>query len=367
MDAYLWHQQARAEAVEAPSVHTVAEIRAMSTSARESYVGARRRWLRSLRFDTAAARWARRTLTDLVEDNRHSPPGAKDVIAVSASFAVGKSTLVRAWAQEIYRQTIGDRIRYDELPTWRKAPGVVADEIPVVWFDLGAASKVRAFNMQLLQYFGYPLGGAIHDLTARIPQAIDAHRVRLVIVDDTNLLNLRHKDARDVLDHLKHVNTVLGQRGASMVLVGADLEHSPIYSDPQIAGRLRTVNLHPQTIDTPQDAASWQNVLEGIETTVLPYLPAARPGLLAGQHAPRIWRRTQGYLGDVARLVTEAAHLAAIEDAWTIRVAHLEQVQLSRRAMVSMPPDRSATATSTTTRPTRPAKKSSAAPVGAAR
>lgn len=337
MDAYLWHQQARAEAVEAPSVHTVAEIRAMSTSARESYVGARRRWLRSLRFDTAAARWARRTLTDLVEDNRHSPPGAKDVIAVSASFAVGKSTLVRAWAQEIYRQTIGDRIRYDELPTWRKAPGVVADEIPVVWFDLGAASKVRAFNMQLLQYFGYPLGGAIHDLTARIPQAIDAHRVRLVIVDDTNLLNLRHKDARDVLDHLKHVNTVLGQRDASMVLVGADLDQSPIYKDPQIAGRLRTVNLRPHVIDTPQEVASWQKILEDVERIVLPHLPAGRPGLLAGQHAPRIWRRTQGYLGDLARLITEAAHLAALDDSWTIKVAHLEQVQLSKRATTSAP------------------------------
>ncbi|MFI2294954.1 TniB family NTP-binding protein [Isoptericola sp. NPDC019571] len=309
----------------------------MSTSARTRYLRHRRRWMRSLRFETPAIRQAYQTMTDLVEDNAVSPPGAKDVIAVTAPFAVGKSTLVRTWAQDRYRDIIGDRIHLSQLPTWNREPGVVADEVPVVWLDLEAASKVRAFNIQLLQYFGYPISGAITDLTARIHRILDAHRVRLLVVDDANLLNLRHRDARDVLDHLKHINTVLGQRGASLVLVGADLEDGAVVRDPQMAGRLRTISLKPCPIDTPAEITRWQNTLAGIEDLVLPYLPAAQRGILAGHHAPRIWRLTQGYLGDVARLIAEAAHLAAHEDTWTLRITDLERAQLSKRAQIAAP------------------------------
>lgn len=190
-------------------------------------------------------------------------------------------------------------------------------------------------------------------MTTRIADVVDNHRLRVLIVDDANLLNLRHRDARDVLDHLKHVNTVLGQRGASMVLVGANLEDGAIFSDPQIAGRLRTVRLQPFTVDTPQEVSAWQGFLRDVEKVLLPYLPAARPGLLAGTHAPRIWRRTQGYLGDTARLITEAAHLAAVDDSWTITTAHLERVSLSKRATSSEPPRR-------TTTPPRPPSPSTA-------
>ncbi len=348
MDARLWHEQARTETLAAPTPKTIAQLRAMSTSSRTRYLSHRRRWMRSLHFDTPATRQARQALTDLVEDNLTSMPGAKDVIAVTAPFAVGKSTLVRTWAQEQYRQIIEDRVHHSQVPTWNSNVGVVADEVPVVWLDLGAASKIRAFNIQFLQYFGYPIGGAIHDLTARIHRIVDAHRVRLLIVDDTNLLNLRHKDARDVLDHLKHVNTVLGQRGASMVLVGADLEDGAIFQDPQMAGRLRAIRLGPCSIDTPTGVAAWQETLASIENLVLPYLPAARPGILAGHHAPRLWRLTQGYLGDLARLIAEAAYIAAREDTWTIRIADLERPQLSRRAQHATPRLRETRAVKTT-------------------
>ncbi|CAM3539441.1 TniB family NTP-binding protein [Isoptericola cucumis] len=337
MTARLWHDQARAKPLIAPPVKAITQLRAMSDSSRTRYLQHRRRWMRSLRFETPAIVQARTTLTDLVEDNAVSTPAAKDVIAVSAPFAVGKSTLVRTWAQDQYRQIIGDRLHHSQMPTWHREVGIVADEIPVVWLDLGAASKVRAFNIQLLQYFGYPISGAIHDLTARIHRILDAHRVRLLVVDDTNLLNLRHQDARDVLDHLKHVNTMLGQRGATMVLVGANLEDGAIFHDPQMAGRLRTISLKACTIDTPVEVATWQSTLAGVERLVLPYLPTAMPGILAGHHAPRVWRLTQGYLGDVARLIADAAYIAAQEDTWTIRTADLERSQLSRRAQAAAP------------------------------
>ena len=332
MDARLWHLQVSVPPTAAPPPLPLAEIRAMNPTARSTYLRARRRWLGSLRVETAENQEAKQKLTDLVQANDCLPPGAKGVIAVTAPFAVGKSTLVREWAQGKYLEILGDRAVSPELPSWEVSPGAVADEIPVVWVDLMAAAKVRAFNIQVLQYLGYPIGGAIHDLTTRLARAIETHRVRLLVVDDSNLLNLRHRDARDVLDHLKYINTILGQRGATMALVGANLQDSLISKDPQLAGRLQDVCLRPLPVDTEQDTLAWQRVLRAMERSVLPYLPLAHEGLLQADHAPRLWRLTQGYLGDLVRLVAEAAHHAALDDTWTIRVKDLEHVQLSRRA-----------------------------------
>jgi len=337
MDARLWHQQARMTPPPAPQRLSLKELRNLTGAPKAEYLRRRRRWLSGLQFTFDEGLRATTQLTDLVDTNQLRPPGAKDVIGISAPFAVGKSTLVRSWAQGIYRDIIGSGINDPAQPTWQMGDGVVADHVPVAWLDMIAAAKIKAFNTQLLRFFGYPVHGAIRDLTDRIADAVDNHKLQLLIVDDANLLNFRHRDSRDVLDHLKHVNTLLGQRGASMVLVGADLENSPIAKDPQMAGRMRIIRLRPFNVDTENGVQDWQQFLFGIEQTVLPYLPAAEPHLLAGKLSPRIWRRTQGYVGDTVRLIADAAHLAALDDCWTIKATHLERVSLSERATTDQP------------------------------
>lgn len=337
MDARLWHQQARTEPHPAPEPRNLAELRAMAPPALAEYLQRRRAWLSSLQFAFEEGARAKVTLTDLVSANAHRPPGAKDVIAVSAPFAVGKSTLVRDWAQATYRSILGNEIEDPVQPSWQVRDGVWADHVPIAWIDMVAAAKIKAFNTQVLRFLGYPVYGAIRDLTERVIDAVENHKVRALIVDDANLLNVRHRDARDVLDHLKHVNTLLGQRGASLILVGADLEDSPIFTDPQIAARLRIVRLHPFSVDTEAASRAWQAFLFSIEQVLAPYLPAADQYFLAGRFAPYIWRRTQGFVGDTARLVTEAAHLAAVDGAWRIEKRHLDKVALSARATAATP------------------------------
>jgi nitroreductase len=65
---------------------------------------------------------------------------------------------------------------------------------------------------------------------------------------------------------------------------------------------------------------------------LLPYFDCAPAGVFSRQHAGYIWRRTQGYVGDTALLLTEAL-LAAFDDGSdTITTAHLDAVPLSARA-----------------------------------
>ena len=68
------------------------------------------------------------------------------------------------------------------------------------------------------------------------------------------------------------------------------------------------------------------------EGVLLPYFDCAPAGVFSRQHAGHIWRRTQGYVGDTALLLTQAL-LAAFDDGSdTITTAHLDDVALSARA-----------------------------------
>ncbi len=92
------------------------------------------------------------------------------------------------------------------------------------------------------------------------------------------------------------------------------------------------LELAPFAVDTLDDKRAWQDFLVDVEQQVLPYLPGARDGLLSKTHVSRIWRRTQGYVGDVAKLLRTAISAAARDDTWTLHATHLDAVHLSRRA-----------------------------------
>ncbi|NUU19053.1 AAA family ATPase [Cellulomonas humilata] len=332
MDANMWHRHARAQQPAPPEKLSLIDLHALSSAERAAHLCALRDWLAASQFPTADARRVAATMWNVVTTNSNSGPGAKTIVAVNAPNTIGKSTAVRAWAHEAYRQWVGPRISEARLPSWSPEPGVHAHEVPVAWINLQSAARIRDFNAQILTYFGYPTDGPIRSLSTRIAGAIGRHRVRVLVVDDVHLLDTRFKDGREVLDHLKHVNTELGERGATMVLIGANLHDSPILADPQIAGRLQALEMVPFAVDTLEEKRAWQEFLVDVEQQLLPYLPAASDGLLAKTHVSRIWRRTQGFVGDVSALLRGAVDAAAIDGTWTLHPSHLDGVGLSRRA-----------------------------------
>jgi hypothetical protein len=78
---------------------------------------------------------------------------------------------------------------------------------------------------------------------------------------------------------------------------------------------------------------TWQRFLKDAEAVLLPYFDCAPAGVFSPTAlAGHIWRRTQGYVGDTALLLSQAL-LAAFDDGSdTITTAHLDDVPLSARA-----------------------------------
>ncbi|HPK91098.1 MAG TPA: TniB family NTP-binding protein, partial [Dermatophilaceae bacterium] len=214
----------------------------MSETAQDAYWDELTTGVTGLVLPSVLAERAAHQLTRLLDRNRLRPPGAKAIGSVSASFAVGKSTFVKDWAQAGYRDLLGPAC-IDPRPTWNPEPGVTADWIPQVYITLRAASKIRDVLATLLLTMGYPSEGLVRVTTTRVIHAFRQHGVRLLIIDDSHFLDVSNKDSRDMLDFLKYLNTELGELGGTMILVGADLHESPLYLDPQINSRLERLTL----------------------------------------------------------------------------------------------------------------------------
>ncbi|WP_454164277.1 TniB family NTP-binding protein [Gordonia iterans] len=305
----------------------------MTSKARRQAIATLRRWLNGLYVETAETRTVADRLTEIVEENSETGPGAKAIASVAGASTLGKSTAVRRWAMQTYVDWIADApTGPEELPTWNPQPTIDADLCPVVWLNLQSAAMIKSFNSQILDFFRLPATGSAYQTSTAAVRALARHGTRTVVIDDFHLLRTDWKGGREVLDHVKYMNTELGEFNASMILVGTDLRTNEVMSDAQLVGRLQPMDLTPYGIETLDDQRAWQRLLDRLESKLLPHLPRAHEGLLTSKLAGLIWKRSQGYVGDATRLLRYAVLAAVTDGTYTITPAHLKQVRLSDRA-----------------------------------
>lgn len=331
MDALMWHAQALTPPPDLPEPLPTARFDALAPAEQQAYWTQLRTILPTAVVPSVLTQRARVRLDLLLARNDHRPPGAKSVIGLSAPFAVGKSTFIKDWAHGRYRAQVAlpDPV---SLPVWNPRPDQSASWIPQVYITLRAAAKIKDINAAILAYLGYPSEGLIRVTTSRVVTVLATHGVRLLIVDDVHMLNTGSVEGRNVLDYLKFLNTELGELGGTLVLVGANLEGGPLYTDPQIAGRLDKIALAPFEITTPAGRRDWQQLLVDLEQLLLPYFDTIPPGTFSHAYAGPVWRRTQGYVGDTLTLLVESL-LGAFDDAEDDLTRHrLDTVALSARA-----------------------------------
>jgi len=330
VDARIWHEQATTvpPVMRPPLPH--AQHRALSAKERGRYLRRVEQSFERLVLPRAHTEPVQAGMDRVLRKNARQAPGAKRMIMLDAPFATGKSTMIKSWAQGLHRRWLGDQLTC-ERPTWRPEPGVTADLVPVVYATLRSASKVKEVNAQILAFLRYPTEGLTRVTTTKVVSALFTHGVRLLIIDDAHMLKTTSIIGRETLDYLKFLNSELGEAGGSMVLVGADLKNGALHADPQIEGRLQRFALTPYEITTVAGKTAWQAFLADAERILLPYLPGATPGLFARQHAPYLWLRTQGYVGDTATLLTEGLLTALAADT-TLTREHLAAITLSERA-----------------------------------
>lgn len=330
MDAERWHAQATAKPEELPQPVSAGELEAMSSIARQQYAAAVRTGLRALSVPSPAHEAVRKDLNDDLESALLEPPGARTILALSAAWGVGKSTLVKSWATAHYRDWLGTNLGEDR-PRWRPRDGQTADLIPVLYLTLLSESRSKDLYAQILHFVGYPATGAERAIALDAVSALGTHGVRLIVVDDAHMLRTASVTGRATLNAVKHLNTALGEAGGCMVLVGAELSGGQALADPQIRTRLAEHELAPYAVDTTDDRRQWQHLLKACEELLMPYLPARKPGIFSSQFAGYLWARTQGFVGDTAHLLIDGA-CEAITDRQEVTREHFDAIRLSKRA-----------------------------------
>jgi hypothetical protein len=334
MDAQLWHEFCMAQPPAEPCPVMVRQWKAMTDQQRAVHIDYLTEWLQSLFLPTDDVNAIYDKITEVVRINRLTPPGAKCLPALSGPNYAGKSTMMMRWARERYLSLIADA-EVDDYgrPIMRPDPGCEVDLNPIVWVDLDAASQIKDIAAAILSVFNLSAAGVKRDMLTAAMGAVRRHGTRIVIIDDVHLLKTNWKSGRDVLDHIKHLNTRLGQIGVSLVLIGADLETRDLVDDPQIAARLRLYRFGPYEInDLDTDRVGWQVIVRDFEKLLLPHLPRSQPNELHTKLAAELYYRTQGYLGDLKALLCEATIAATIDGTHRILPRHLNNVELSKRA-----------------------------------
>lgn len=331
MDSRHWHEHARPGSTARPVAWTATQLSCAMPEDRQRYAVAVRRHLRSHPLSSPKHDVVSRELDDALCEAESEPLGARTILSLSAPFAVGKSSQIKQWARAHYRHWV-TRPDSGQLPEWEDSSGTRFDFVPIIYVTLMARSKAKDVHGALLTFLGYPSRGSVSEITLRTTNALRNHRVRLVIVDDAHMLHTSSITGRETLDALKQINTELGELGGTLVLVGANLTDGPALSDPQIRGRLHEHHLTPYTIDTSEQVALCQRLLGDAESRLSTYLPDLAPGQLSTKLPGLIFKRTQGFIGDVSSLLAGATYSALLDGRPHLEPQDLAGVRLSQRA-----------------------------------
>ena len=157
------------------------------------------------------------------------------------------------------------------------------------------------------------------------------------MIDDIHLLELRREADRDANNHLKRLANDLQ---ATFVYAGVGLSHGGFMHEgrygadaalAQISQRFKRLPVEPLRRSTQAERAMWLGVLSGVRARA--GAAAAKDGDLTGQ-ADYLWRRTQGVIGSLTQLLTEATAEAIDTGAERITAKLLDGIDIGYAAEV---------------------------------
>ena len=244
-----------------------------------------------------------RTLERLVLSNELRGPGARHGAALDGNPGNGKTTIVSHFGRHYERHC---RARYpDELTPDGH------EYLPVVYVNVDAMPTIKGLNQAILTFYGMgpPKRANARELTQLVLQCARLCATSLIVIDDIHLLELRREADRDANNHLKRLANDLQ---ATFVYAGVGLSHGGFMHEglygtdaalAQISLRFKRLPVEPLRRSTHPERAMWLGVLSVFERELV--LLNAKDGDLAGQ-ADYLWRRTQGVIGSLTQLLTEA-------------------------------------------------------------
>ena len=211
--------------------------------------------------------------------------------------------------------------------------------LPVVYVNVDALPTIKGLNHALLTFYGMgpPRHANARQLTQLVLECARSCRTSLIVIDDIHLLELRREADRDANNHLKRLANDLQ---ATFVYAGVGLSHGGFMHEgrygadaalAQISQRFKRLAIEPLRRSTPAERATWLGVLQVFERELV--LLQSKPGDLTGQ-ADYLWRRTQGVIGSLTQLLTEAAAEAIDTGAERITSKLLDAIDIGYAAEV---------------------------------
>ena len=332
MDASDWHAFCRAPSPDPPALGRQTNVVQVRGEQRQRHAREVEQFLVRCPAESPLHERLKEGLRDEVATVELEPFGARTITAVTAPFTAGKSTTVKAVARELYRDWMADFA--DERPRWNP-PGhadVEADRIPIIYVNLQSDTSSKDLYAQILTFMGHGASWTRSQLAINTSKAFSIHGVKLVILDDAHMLRTHLKQGQATLDAIKAIATELGEVGGMMILVGAWTGDSDLLDDPQVRGRLSLHQLDVYSIGSDQERALWQRLLKAWEDKIERFLPGMETGDLCQSSARYLYERTQGYVGDLAKCLSQATRRAIREGRDTIVNDDLKMVRLSARA-----------------------------------
>jgi len=202
---------------------------------------------------------------------------------------------------------------------------------PVAYVQTPVTAKPKSTCKAILGFYGAPAKGLdLPELVAQVAASLRDHGTKALLLDDITRLRLHRADDQDVLDLVR----ALMSMHVTLVLIGVDIPGSGLLGEgrceartgqwvtppprcarvhgleaTQTERRFDLVELDRFRYDTPAGIAAWAAHLAGLEDHLR--LLEATPGMLtAGTMPEYLYRRTDGVVGLLERLVEDGCRLA---------------------------------------------------------
>lgn len=232
-------------------------------------------------------------------------------------------------------------------------PGTRDLHVPVAYVQTPVTAKPKSICEAILDFYGAPHRNmTLPQLVGAVRASLYDHGTRALLLDDITRLKLHREADQDALDLLRsfmsmHVTLVLIGVGIPASGLLREGRHDPrtgqwAFPPPrpgaaqgasdeaatQTERRFDLVHLDPFRYDTPAGIAAWVAHLAGIEQHLR--LLAATPGMLTEGVMPEyLFRRTNGIVGLLERLVEDGCAQALDTGAERLTIGLLDGIQLN--------------------------------------
>jgi hypothetical protein len=221
---------------------------------------------------------------------------------------------------------------------------------PVAYAQTPVTAKPKSTCKAVLGFYGADAKNMdLPDLVRQVAASIRDHGTKALLLDDITRLRMHRADDQDVLDLIRAFMSM----HVTLVLIGVDIpgsgllregRHDPgtgqwLFPPSRHAGihgleatqterRFDLVELDRFRYDTPAQVTAWTRHLAGIEQQLR--LMDAAPGMLTDGTMPEyLYRRTNGVVGLLERLIEDGCREAIDTGAEFLTQAVLDNVALS--------------------------------------